>query len=251
VEIFGEKMKIFSVDVESVSDANMIGKDFTEEGVKIIVDMLKRYKQQATFFWVGRTAEKYKKLVKWLYDQGYEIASHGYTHVRLDNFTVDELNKYLRKSSDSIKKIIGERPKGFRAPIFSVWRDYKKFLSIVGKYFEYDSSIVPVRTPFYGFRKIKDTPFNVGKLREFPIGTTKVMGIKIPTGGFFIRVAPYIKLKDYAVIYTHPWEYTDYKYKAKSKIEGLLNNMCKKNLKSKMESLLKVHRFSSFKLSKS
>ncbi len=48
-----------------------------------VVDLLDRHGAAGTFFMLGENAEKYPDVVRYVQSHGHEIASHGYTHMRM------------------------------------------------------------------------------------------------------------------------------------------------------------------------
>ena len=173
-----------------------------------ILALFEKYEIKATFFTLGYIAEKFPDLVKDIDDRGHEIASHGYAHLDIRKITKEEFENDLKKSIQILEKIIGKKILGFRAPYFSI--DKKSFwaMEILSKYFKYDSSIFPVKTPMYG---IKNAPRNIykpnltnpsvidlkSKLIEIPMATHRIPIIgNIPiAGGFHLRFLPYFYIK--------------------------------------------------------
>ncbi len=173
-----------------------------------ILELFEKYEIKATFFTLGYIAEKFPDLVKDIDDRGHEIASHGYAHLDIRKITKEEFENDLKKSIQILEKIIGKKILGFRAPYFSI--DKKSFwaMEVLSKYFKYDSSIFPVKTPMYG---IKNAPRNIykpnltnpsvidlkSKLIEIPMATHRIPIIgNIPiAGGFHLRFLPYFYIK--------------------------------------------------------
>ena len=173
-----------------------------------ILDLFERYEIKATFFTLGYIAEQFPDLIKEIDNKGHEIASHSYSHLDIRKTTEVEFEKDIKKSIDILEKIIGKKILGFRAPYFSI--DQKSFwaMKILTKYFTYDSSIFPVKTPLYG---LKNAPRNIyrpnilnpenidseSKLIEIPMATHKIPIIgNIPiSGGFHLRFLPYFYIK--------------------------------------------------------
>ena len=198
-----------------------------EKNTDLLLNLFKKYNVTATFFVVGFIAEKFPQLIKKIFEQGHEIASHSYSHIDLRKVTDEKFESDLIKSRDILQKITGERILGFRAPFFSIDKNSWHLLRIIQKYFLYDSSIFPVKTPLYGiynaprriYRPSIENPLKVdkeGKLIEVPLATHRILGmLNIPVaGGFYLRFFPYQYIK-YAlhrlnnsnqpiVMYIHP-----------------------------------------------
>ena len=173
-----------------------------------ILELFEKYEIKATFFTLGYIAEKFPDLIKEIDNKGHEIASHSYAHLDIRKTTKEEFENDLKKSIEILEKIIGKKVFGFRAPYFSI--DKKSFwaMEILSKYFKYDSSIFPVKTPLYGMR---NAPRNIYKpnlanpaiedsksnLIEIPMATHRIPIIgNIPiAGGFYLRFLPYFYIK--------------------------------------------------------
>lgn len=78
-----------------------------------ILDTLKKYDIKATFFIIGKNAEKNPELLIRERDEGHEIAIHSYCHVESIIYKNPEAYlKDIAQCSDIIKNIVGE--KGYR-----------------------------------------------------------------------------------------------------------------------------------------
>jgi polysaccharide deacetylase family protein (PEP-CTERM system associated) len=190
-----------------------------------LLDLLDKYDTKATFFVLGSLAEKYPELVAQIHEKGHEIGSHGYCHTNLHELGRAKFEEEIRKSLASIGKY---KPKGYRAPTFSLDNRTRWALPLLEKYgFIYDSSIFPIRTHLCG---LPEAPLGIyrpandditkndpeGKILEMPMTVVKEMGKNIPiSGGFYFRALPLWYLKRGirkvnkerpAIIYLHPWE---------------------------------------------
>ncbi len=198
-----------------------------EQNTHIILDLFDKYDVKATFFTLGYIGEKFPDLIKKIHDRGHEIASHSYSHIDLRKSTKENVEKDLLKSIKILEKITGKKINGFRAPFFSL--DEKSFwaMQIIGKYFKYDSSIFPTKTPLYGnpdaprfqYKPSLENPTikdDNSDIMEIPMATYKFPLIRnIPiAGGFYLRFLPYFLIKkgikkmnsssNRAMIYIHP-----------------------------------------------
>lgn len=90
------------------------------ESTKIIVDTLKQYDANATFFVLGQHIEKgqtkNRELLKESFDNGNEIASHTYDHKQLTLLSVEQMQKEASSTSDLIKEVTGKAPTLLRPP---------------------------------------------------------------------------------------------------------------------------------------
>ncbi|WP_407690457.1 polysaccharide deacetylase family protein [Rummeliibacillus pycnus] len=85
-----------------------------------ILDLLAKYDAKATFFVLGKSAEKYPKIIERAYDEGHELANHTYSHPfkARGKKLVDELNK----TNEIIEGITGYSPVLFR-PVGGIYTD--------------------------------------------------------------------------------------------------------------------------------
>lgn len=169
--------------------------DCVEKPTELLLDLLNKYNQRATFFVLGEVAKKYPNLIKRISDLGHEIASHGYSHKTLYELDKKSFEKEIKLSKEIIKNITGKEPKGFRAPNFSLNKKTKWALEILKKYnFQYDSSAHPLKS-FKIPSQIPETPPSLGGIyfRILPLGLYLLL----------IKILSKIKI---LVLYFHPYE---------------------------------------------
>jgi len=198
-----------------------------EENTNLILDLFDKYNVKSTFFTLGYIGEKFPDLIKKIHDEGHEIASHSYSHLDLRKYTKENVEDDLLKSIKILEEITRKKINGFRAPFFSL--DKKSFwaMQIIRKYFKYDSSIFPTKTPLYGnpnaprflYKPSIENPIEKdenSEITEIPLATYKFPLLRnIPiAGGFYLRFLPYFLIKNgikkinsssqRAMIYIHP-----------------------------------------------
>lgn len=172
----------------------------------------------ATFFVLGKTAEKHPGVVLKIKEEAHEVASHGYDHSLVYNKTREEFSADLEKSIGVLQGITGQNVRGYRAPSWSVYPRMKWFFSTLERSgIVYDSSVFPARTFLYGDRQAERFPHKTGNITEIPPSTLSFRGMRIPfSGGFYFRVFPYFFIHRGirslnrkglpAVVYLHPRE---------------------------------------------
>ncbi|MFH5801817.1 polysaccharide deacetylase family protein [Haladaptatus sp. CMAA 1911] len=202
--------------------------DRVRDSVAIVRNLLDGHDVTATFFVVGELAREYPDLIEQLADDGHEIGSHGHTHTPLGDLNVDSFRRELVDSADAIEAATGRRPKGFRAPNFSVGRETVwAFNALCDEGYRYDSSVFPTWTPMYGVPEAPVRPYRVdptdpfgpgdGELIELPTAVAHPR-VRIPiAGGFYARMLPARMLREGvrslnrkgipATLYFHPWEF--------------------------------------------
>lgn len=82
-----------------------------------ILDILKEKNVKATFFVIGKKAERYPELVKRIDEEGHIVANHSYSHhYFLPFFLSAGLTDDLSKCNEAIEQIISKTPLFFRPP---------------------------------------------------------------------------------------------------------------------------------------
>lgn len=186
-----------------------------------ILDLLRRYNVNATFFVLGYIAYKEPELIRKIKNEGHEIATHGFYHRRVFEMTEQEFEDDINKSVETICSITKSPVLGFRAPEWSIRKETAWALGILRKCgIYYDSSMVPLTR--MGHRTYPVCPQKIttehGEIWEFPLTTTRLFRENLPfTGGLPLRIAPYFYIISKiqrinkqgvpAIVYIHPWEF--------------------------------------------
>lgn len=182
-----------------------------------ILQTLARSGTRATFFVLGRVALRQPGLVTAIANAGHEIASHGFDHRLIYHLRPAELLDELRRSRSLLQELSNQPVLGFRAPTWSLDQRSLSWAPevIVRAGFRYDSSIFPMKTPFYGIAHTPRHPWrHRGGLIELPPAVAGFGPLRIPFGGgIYWRLLPtgLISLlmnrsDGPAVFYLHPWE---------------------------------------------
>ena len=177
---------------------------------------------KATFFTLGWIAERYPSLVRRIAENGHELASHGYEHVRADQQDRVAFRTDVRRSKKILEDTSGLPVRGYRAATFSIGeKNLWAFEVLAEEGYVYSSSIYPIRHDLYGmpdaprfsFHPLPNTQF-----LEVPISTVKLANWNLPCGGGgYFRLLPYAYSKwsidwlnrhdrQASVLYFHPWE---------------------------------------------
>src|SRR5881227_3113503 len=85
-----------------------------------LLDLLEALGVRATFFVLGMAARSHPDLVAEVVAAGHEIACHGDAHVAVHSQTRSEFAADLRAAVETIERLTGRRPVGYRAPAFSI-----------------------------------------------------------------------------------------------------------------------------------
>jgi polysaccharide deacetylase family protein (PEP-CTERM system associated) len=195
-----------------------------ERSTMTLLDLFDRSRSKATFFILGWIAERYPALVQEIHLRGHEVATHGYAHRTLDQYTPDEFREEMKMVKAFLEDLIQAPVLGYRAPSFSVTRDTLWALEILAEEgFQYDSSIFPIHHDRYGIPGATRFPhtftFRRRHLQEFPLSTVRLLGMaNVPFGGGgYLRLAPlwFTRLclrrvndreRQPVMVYVHPWE---------------------------------------------
>lgn len=81
-----------------------------------ILAILRRERVRATFFVLGRHAERWPRLVRRIADEGHQLGNHGYHHRKLHRRTPSYVRDDLIRGTEQIVRACGVRPAHFRAP---------------------------------------------------------------------------------------------------------------------------------------
>jgi peptidoglycan/xylan/chitin deacetylase (PgdA/CDA1 family) len=81
-----------------------------------VLDALAAADVRATFFVLGRHAERWPELVRRLTVEGHAIGNHGYFHRKLQWKSPKYVRKDLELGTSAIEAACGVRPRYFRAP---------------------------------------------------------------------------------------------------------------------------------------
>lgn len=193
-----------------------------ERNTDILLDLLQAHGATGTFFILGWVAEKYPNLVRRIVAAGHEAASHGYSHRRVSTMTPEEFRHDVRLSKQIVEDAAGKAVRGFRAPSFSILPGLEwAFDILIDEGYLYDSSLFPIRRPGYGYPSAPPIAHVIrregGHICEFPLATTRLLGVRIPAaGGGYLRQLPYGLIRRAldehdksflpAMFYIHPWE---------------------------------------------
>ena len=221
-----------TVDVEdyfqvSAFEPHLDRKDWNDHPCRVegnterILDLFETHNVHGTFFTLGWVAERYPGLIRKIVDNGHELASHGWEHIRVSTQTPAEFRADASRTRKKLEDISGQAVKGYRAASYSIgaseasaWNEFAE----AG--YRYSSSIVPVRHDHYGIPGAPRFAFQVtdGRLLEIPITTVALAGRNFNCGGGgWFRLFPY-PLSRWAmnrvnrgegqsgIFYFHPWE---------------------------------------------
>jgi polysaccharide deacetylase family protein (PEP-CTERM system associated) len=174
---------------------------------------------RGTFFIVGELADELPGLVAEIADAGHEVALHGHRHAPLTETDPETFRRETADARTRLEQVAGQPVVGFRAPTFSlvpatVWA--ADVLPEIG--FEYSSSVLPARSPLYGWPGRPRVPYRwPSGLLELPCPVTEVGPVTNPyLGGIFLRVLPWRAVRygldradgdEVLWTYSHPYDF--------------------------------------------
>src|ERR1043166_5800696 len=193
-----------------------------QRSIDALLTVLERHGAKGTFFVLGWIADNRPDVVRAIAAAGHEIASHGYWHQRVTALDREAFREDIRSSKRALEDLIGQPVLGYRAPSFSIIPGWEwAFEILLEEGYEYDSSLFPIRRNGYGYPNCSRVPHLIdtgrGKLAEFPLATTDVLGYSIPAaGGGYLRQFPESIIHrafreatasgQPSTFYIHPWE---------------------------------------------
>ncbi len=199
--------------------------DATESRVEFstarVLDLFATHGTTATFFVLGWIAERHPALVRRIVAEGHELASHGYDHTRVHQFTPEQFREDVSRTKGLLEDISGVTVRGYRAPSYSINGRNLWALEVLAETGHvYSSSIYPIRHDLYGMPEAPRFPFRIrpGEILEIPVTTVKFGRNNYPCGG-----GGYFRLLHYGafrwmlrrvneqdgqpgLFYFHPWE---------------------------------------------
>jgi polysaccharide deacetylase family protein (PEP-CTERM system associated) len=152
---------------------------------------------------------------------GHEVASHGYSHVRVTMQSPEAFREDVVRTKALLEDVSGARVQGYRAASYSIGASNLWALDVLAETgHRYSSSIYPIRHDLYGMPEAPRFVFqaNGGAMIEVPVTTVELFRRNYPCGGGgYFRLLPYAlsrwamrRVNEHdgqsCVFYFHPWE---------------------------------------------
>lgn len=111
-------------------------------GAVRLVNLLKKLDiaDKVTWFIPGHTVETFPESVKAVVESGAEVGLHGYSHEGIYQMTPEQERDVLEKCIAVATKLCGKKPRGYRAPMYTIRETTVKLLR--QHEFLYDSSLM-------------------------------------------------------------------------------------------------------------
>lgn len=183
------------------------------------LDLFARHRVRCTFFTVGDVARRHPELVREIAGAGHEIACHSDLHTPLDRLDRARFRDDLLRARDALLRAGAPEVVGYRAPIMSLTRATSwahEVLAAEG--FRYSSSVIPVRTPLYGWPEhARGAQRSASGIWELPLSVSGSGRFALPfLSGVYFRVLPFALIRRCferearsgraAVAYLHPYD---------------------------------------------
>ena len=227
--VAGRPRLAVTIDVEdwpqSSWDRSLPVGDYCADNVRRLLALLGEWPDaRATFFVLGKFAERHPDAVREIHAAGHEIACHGYGHEEIFRGDRAAFEADLERATGILSDLVGQRPLGYRAPDFSIVGESLWALDVLAEAgYAYDSSVFPIDKARYG---IPTWPVEAGRVRldngativEFPMTVKEIGGKRRPvSGGGYARLLPAFLLRRFLcseakrravppVFYCHPYE---------------------------------------------
>lgn len=193
-----------------------------ERNTATTLDLLDEYKVKATFFALGWVADAVPELIREIVSRGHEIASKGYFHRSIREFSREEFREDSARARESLERASGRSVDGYR--VAQRWlrpQDLWALDVLAEEGYKFDSSMRPL------FRQYAHEPWRrfvhqhhhgEQTILEVPISTAHVLGYDIPIAGAnYFRQLPFSFVKRAIrqwdrtahapfVMYFHVWE---------------------------------------------
>ena len=191
------------------------------QNVERILGLFDEAEVKATFFTLGWVAERFPQLVRRMAEAGHEIASHGWSHVRVTKQDPEAFRSDVSRTKALLEDVTGSEIKGYRAASYSIDASNLWALDVLRDVgYRYSSSIFPIAHDLYGMPDAPRFAFAPAGDRfvEFPVTTVRIGERNWPcSGGGWFRLLPYAvsrwglrRVNEHdrqpAIFYFHPWE---------------------------------------------
>lgn len=161
------------------------------------LDFLRRHGSRGTFFVVGDVARAHPDLVRRIAAEGHEVACHSHAHLPLEGQDPARFRDDLLRALDALRAAGADGVRGYRAPYFSLTGRTRWAYPVLAELgFSYSSSVLPARSPLYGWPAFGAEPRVVDGVLELPVTLLRTPLLSVPDGGgVYFRVLPWPLLR--------------------------------------------------------
>jgi peptidoglycan-N-acetylglucosamine deacetylase len=165
-----------------------------DEGAPRLFDLLGEEQVACTFFTTGNVARRSPNVVRWVVDEGHELASHGMTHRAFPKLDVDTARWEIEESARVLRDFAPVT--AFRAPYLQLPEAFVPLLEDAG--FALDASLARYKRSF-------KAPRARSSLVRVAASITS-SALRLPAG---MRDRWLDRLVSPVVLFVHPWEFVD------------------------------------------
>jgi len=178
-----------------------------KKGCEKILNLLKEYQINSTFFFTANFADMEKRITKKVSDEGHEIACHGFLHQDLTKLNLGRIEKDLKKAKKMLENIAKTKVIGFRAPYLRINNNIFRILERLN--FKYDSSLQYHFFHPYGkiSPSIKEFPVSVFPFLRLPISWYWMRNLGLNWTNLATKIL--LKKKQNVILYFHTWEFVN------------------------------------------
>jgi polysaccharide deacetylase family protein (PEP-CTERM system associated) len=140
---------------------------------------------RCTFFILGIAARAHPQLVRAIADAGHEIACHGDQHRPVHTQTPEQFAADLRAARETVERLTGVRPAGYRAPAFSILERQSSwaYRVLADEGFAYDASQCDSFLIRGRIDPASGVPHELDGLWELPVAVWRIGPLRLPVGG--------------------------------------------------------------------
>lgn len=196
-----ERRVVLSIDCEQDCPPFLQTYRGMEEGIFEFMSCLHEYEVKASFFVTGDVARRFPGTIRKIVKEGHELACHGDSHDRFDRMDLFHARLEIQKSTETLRQF--SEVTSFRAPNLAFPAEYYDIL----EEFHYLRDASEAK---YKRRKKIST-----RLKRYPASMTSSL-LRIPK---LLRFPMMIRHKEPLVLFTHPWEYVDFRKEKKMRLD--------------------------------
>lgn len=108
------------------------------ETTSVLLEGLQQRGIKATFFLIGEQIPGNEWLVQWMAENGHQIGSHTYTHLKIQGSNQDTILQEINKTEVLLKSILGEGEYWLRPPYGLIDEQQKKLIKTPMVYWSVD-----------------------------------------------------------------------------------------------------------------
>ena len=225
--LFNFKMKkkciLITFDLEEFVTPSEVGMGIDKEelfnisleGFHNLIRVLNKHNRiKATFFTTVEFAERARKELRKLINEGHEIALHGlYHNTNISQMTNEDAKKELLTAKKKLEKMFNLKVNGYRSPQMRILNS--KILKDIG--INYNSSMHPTYIPGRGNYFFEKRNVYFDNVLQVPVSVTPI--IRLPFSWIWFRNMGLLYSKlctritfidmDFVNIYFHPWDFVN------------------------------------------